>query len=309
MIKFKGQNIMMTTDSTDVNFLFQLYDITLRSLLDKHAPERTVNRRLRPQTPWYNTECLLMKRKVRQLETVYYRRRLPVCYRQWRNKVVRYNCLLRTKQQSFWSSGVREADGNPRKLWKTLSNLLTPAVQPVHDFTAEDFSVTFKDKVDSIRASTAGVPAPTPPTTSCQSQLDSYSLTTVADVKRLLGLLPNKQCSLDPVPTWLVKSLCNMMPIILTNLINSSLFSSIFPSSQQHTIVTPALKKPQLNPTTPSNYRPISNLSFVSKLLERVMAKQLTAYLESNNLLPANQSAYRRGHSTKTAMSRSAMML
>jgi len=139
--------------------------------------------------------------------------------------------------------------------------------------------------------------------------LDSYSLITVADVKRLLRLLPNKQCSLDPVPTWLVKSLCNTMPIILTNLINSSLYSSIFPSSQQHAIVTPALKKLQLNPTTPSNYRPISNLSFVSKLLERVMAKQLTAYLESNNLLPANQSAYRRGHSTKTAMSRSAMML
>jgi len=61
----------------------------------------------------------------------------------------RYNCLLRTKQQSFWNSRVREADGNPRKQWKTLSNLLTPAAQPVHHFTAQDFSVTFKNKVDS----------------------------------------------------------------------------------------------------------------------------------------------------------------
>ena len=152
-------------------------------------------------------------------------------YRQWRNEVVRYNCLLRTKQQSIWSSRVREADGNPRNLWKTLSNLLTPAAQPVHHFTAQDFSVTFKNKVDSIRASTAGAPGPTPPTASCQSQLDSYSLMTVADVKRLLGVLPNKQCSLDPVPTWLVKSLCNTMPIILINLINSSLLSGIFPSA------------------------------------------------------------------------------
>ena len=54
------------------------------------------------------------------------------------------------------------------------------------------------------------------------------------------------------------------------------LYSGIFPSSQQHAIVTPALKKPQLNPTVPNNYRPISDLSFVSKLLERVVAKQLT---------------------------------
>ena len=104
-------------------------------------------------------------------------------------------------------------------------------------------------------------------------KLDSYSLITVADVKRLLGVLPSKQCSLDPVPTWLVKSLCNTMPIILTKLINSSLYSGIFPSSQQHAIVTPALKKPQLNPTVPNNYRPISNLSFIPKLLERVVAK------------------------------------
>jgi len=167
IVKFEDElaaTELMTTDSTDVNFLFQLYDTTLRSLLDKHAPERTVNRRLRSQTPWYDTECLLMKRKVRRLETVYYRRRLPICYRQSRNEVVHYNCLLRTKQQSFWGSRVREADGNPRKLWKTLSNLLTPAAQPVHHFTAQDFSVKFKNKVDSIRASTAGAPTPTPPT-------------------------------------------------------------------------------------------------------------------------------------------------
>jgi len=88
IVKFEDELVateLMTTDSTDVNFLFQLYDTTLRSLLDKHAPERTVNRRLRSQTPWYDTECLLMKRKVRRLETVYCRRRLPVCYRQWRN--------------------------------------------------------------------------------------------------------------------------------------------------------------------------------------------------------------------------------
>jgi len=63
------------------------------------------------------------------------------------------------------------------------------------------------------------------------------------------------------------------MPKILVNLINSSLYSGIFPSSQQHTILTPALKKPQLNTTVPNNYRPISNLSFIPKLLERVVAK------------------------------------
>jgi len=63
------------------------------------------------------------------------------------------------------------------------------------------------------------------------------------------------------------------MPVILTSVINSLLNSGIFPSSQQHTIVTPALKKPHMDPTVPNNYRPFSNMSFISKLLEQVIAK------------------------------------
>src|SRR6218665_1074438 len=57
--------------------------------------------------------------------------------------------------------------------------------------------------------------------------------------------------------------------------------------------------------TTPcelSSYRPISNLSFLSKLLERVVSFQLTEYLSSAGLLPVHQSAYRKCHSTETAL-------
>ena len=51
-----------------------------------------------------------------------------------------------------------------------------------------------------------------------------------------------------------------------------------------------------------SNYRPISNLSVVSKLLERAVCSQLVAYLDEANLMPPNQSAYRKCHSTDTAL-------
>ena len=69
-------------------------------------------------------------------------------------------------------------------------------------------------------------------------------------------------------------------------------------------IVTPILKKPNLDPSDISNFRPISNLSFLSKLLERAISHQLTAYLENGSLLPQNQSAYRANHSTETAVLR-----
>jgi len=62
------------------------------------------------------------------------------------------------------------------------------------------------------------------------------------------------------------------------------------------------LKKASLDPQDLKNYRPVSNLTFVSKLVERVAVRQLTDYLESNQLMPLLQSAYRRHHSTETAL-------
>ena len=67
-------------------------------------------------------------------------------------------------------------------------------------------------------------------------------------------------------------------------------------------IVYPGLKKPSLDPDDLANYRPISNLSFVSKLLERAVHAQLLLYLNDNELLPSVQSAYRQFFSTETAV-------
>ena len=67
-------------------------------------------------------------------------------------------------------------------------------------------------------------------------------------------------------------------------------------------IVTPLLKKSTLDPDILKNYRPVSNLSYISKLLERVVAGRLTDYMTENNLHEHLQSAYKPGHSTETAL-------
>jgi len=66
--------------------------------------------------------------------------------------------------------------------------------------------------------------------------------------------------------------------------------------------ITPLLKKADLDAADVRSYRPISNLTVVSKLLERIVAKQLVSYLRVNDLLPDLQSAYRANHSTETAV-------
>ena len=62
------------------------------------------------------------------------------------------------------------------------------------------------------------------------------------------------------------------------------------------------IKKPTLNTEDLSNYRPISNLSLISKITKRVVKSRLTTHLSSNNLLNPHQSAYFKHHSTETAL-------
>lgn len=93
-----------------------------------------------------------------------------------------------------------------------------------------------------------------------------------------------------------------MLAPVLSSIINLSLSSAMFPQTFKHAIVTPLLKKPGLDKESLSNYRPISNLSFVSKLTERVVLQRLSVHLASNDLFNKHQSAYTKNRSTETVL-------
>jgi hypothetical protein len=101
----------------------------------------------------------------------------------------------------------------------------------------------------------------------------------------------------------LKESIDALLPF-LTAMSNASMLEGNLPQSQRHAIVTPLLKKSSLDPGELRNYRPVSNLTFVSKIVEKLISEQLIEYLRVNNLMPRLQSAYRRHHSTETALLR-----
>ena len=78
--------------------------------------------------------------------------------------------------------------------------------------------------------------------------------------------------------------------------------SGVFPSDYKVALVRPIIKKSSLDPNVLKNYRTVSNLHYISKLTEKVVAGQTEKYLENNNLLDPYQSGYRKHHSTETAV-------
>ena len=176
--------------------------------------------------------------------------------------------------------------------------------------SADDFQRFFEAQVQAVRSSTAvyttaaaadsasgafSRPASSP-------SLTAWREVTEDEVHCIVLAAPAKSCCLDPIPTFLLRNCIESVLPFLTVLVNTSLREGHSPASQKKAVVTPLLKKPSLNTQNIQNYRPVSNLTFVSKLVERVAVKQLVEYLEANELMPRLQSAYRRHYSTETAL-------
>ena len=106
---------------------------------------------------------------------------------------------------------------------------------------------------------------------------------------------------LDPILTALLKHILPSMVALISDIINTSLRDGIVPESFKRALVKPLLKTPGLE-LLEKNYRPVSNLSYIIKLVECVMAAQLVTHIERHGMMEAHQSAYRSSHSTETAL-------
>ena len=111
-----------------------------------------------------------------------------------------------------------------------------------------------------------------------------------------------KSCLLGPLPTFLIKECIDILLPSLTKLVNCSLMEGCVPDACKSAAVTPLIKNPNLSSNDLKNYCPVSGLSFLSKLVEHVVAKQLLEHIHVHNLDSPYQSAYKAGHSTETAL-------
>jgi len=113
---------------------------------------------------------------------------------------------------------------------------------------------------------------------------------------------PNKQSDSDPIPTWLLRECSALLVLTVTNIVNLSLSSRNSHHTLKVSVTSPLLKKPTLDKDELSNHRPISNLSLLPKIIERVVKARPSDHHTSNNLLNLHQPAYCKHHYTETAL-------
>ena len=294
----------------DVDKMADQYNNTLNLILNDHAPEQIRSVVLRPHAPWYTDQLRELKREKRRLERKYVRTNLTVYKQMYQAACTRYTQLLDATKMQYFKKKV--ADARQNKLFKfidKMSNVKTPPILPKHDSAkelAERFSEHFESKIINIRRELI-IAVPLRRITderSCQSSFTSFRPASETYVKNIVLSSKSKSCQLDPIPTWLLKGCIDSLLPSITRIINSSLAQATVPSKLKESVILPNIKKATLEPEDFDNFRPISNLPFISKTLERIVASQMDSYLTENSLYADMQSAYRKHRSTETALIR-----
>ena len=235
---------LVVSPPDDVVDAFVCYDRTLTSLLDQHAPLRRRRVRTRSSARWYDSECRDVKRHTRRLERKYRCRRTSQTLAAWRQQFKKQRQLYQRKFAAFWLTTVDSCRRNPRELWHVVNDMLQPPKeQPTPKLTSSNFANFFRNKVDNIRESTATAPPPVIVNRHA-SPLSTFQPVPECEIIKLLHSTPSKSCSLDPIPTWLLKRLSTCIAPVICRLCNLSMQSGIFPSQLKRARVLPLLKNP-----------------------------------------------------------------
>ena len=222
--------------------------------------------------------------------------------------------MVTKSKRNYYKQVSNENKDKPKQLWQAMNSLLSrniPKSLPSASSPsalASSFLNFFNDKITNLCAS---IPPcvnsfcfANNPISSSPPQLSNFDPVTENEVRKTILSSTDSSCSLDLIPTKLLKSCIDSLTPPITHLINLSLSEGVFPTQFKQAIVKPLLKKPSLPKNDLSSYRPISNLNFISKVLERVLYSRLCSHLDSFPSLSPFQSAYRKFYSTETALIR-----
>lgn len=308
----------ISTSSGSANELVSIYNSALQSLIDLHAPIITKTITIRNNCEWYTTEIRKLKQECRKAERRMRKTNLTVDRLIFKEKCSAFTIQLYDSKKRYFSDKICDIGNDQKQLQKLTNNLMgktNEVILPNHESSldlANDFNTFFLSKIETIRNNLSSMTQSSDDNNAplCADVRFSGNIlsclepASTEEVRKAIVNSATKSCEVDPIPTFLLKQSQDEVLTIITDIINASLTDSCVPQYFKQAIVRPLIKKPGLDSEIFKNYRPVSNLPFISKLLEKIVASRLESHLQDNSLYDELQSAYRIGHSTETALLR-----
>ena len=291
------------------------YTNKLAEILDNHAPMKEKFVKKCHNQPWFTDQ---IKDEIRLRRTMERRWQKTPSADNFTAFYIQRRCvsnLICREQRRFYMNTLHEHRTDTKKVFQIVNNLLQRKedlpLPPSSDNKqlADQFNNFFFEKVSRIRTDLH----PTHPSDidhnyiekdfSTAHRFETFAPLDPSQVTKIVAKSKTKSCELDPVPTWLLKEHSATLTPVLTSIINASLEAGRFPDSLKSALVRPLLKKRGLECIF-KNYRPVSNLAYIGKLIEKAVFDQIVKQAEMSGNVEVLQSAYRTGHCTETALLR-----
>jgi hypothetical protein len=306
------------------NETYEKFENIIKSKMDQHMPliSRTFNRYKHKISPWITYGII---KSIRNRNTMYKTlatlKPESLAHFELSTNLKTYNTIIKKTIRSakfmYYKQMFEKYKNDSKRSWKLINSLINPSkdkksVTCVFKVNGTDVSSEaqiaehFNNFFSSIGSSLASsIPNPIhtsvanylidPPQTSFD-----FNLVSPLDISKIISKFKSKSSSGDDrITMTLIKHTCNALSIPLAALVNQSLHNGIFPHSLKLAKVLPIFKKG--DKSLLDNYRPISLLSSLSKIFEKVVHKQIYNYFESNKLFFVNQYGFRPSHSTEFA--------
>ena len=290
------------------------YNRGFKSSNDQFCPLVTKEIRVRDDAEWYDHRVVSLRRERRRAERRWRRigsdaaRTLYVSARRVVVKQI-YICKI-----EYYQHRMSQCDGDQQRTFVFLNNVMGRTLDPAMPTSSSDkelasnFSDFFSEKIIHIRREIDvfvvnqefSVVFPLRFTRSFT--FSHFRSVTEADVLRYIRETRKTCCSLDPINVSKLGEAYESAAPAVGAIINSSFDEGHFVATEKRGLIRPYLIKIGLHINDLSNYHPVKNLTHLSKIIERAMLDQLVPFLEEDGVVPHYQSAYRKLHSTETAL-------
>ena len=299
----------------DVNESYAIITSSINECVKKHSQEKVVNISTKKviHEPWMTKGLLKSSNKLDRLHMKSLRGNSEAKekYKNYRNI---FNYLKRSAKQSYYNGIINDFKSDTSKLWHTLNKIIGKTnnkkdlpgsfvisgelcndAKKISDGFCEYFTSVgemFSRKIPNSQHSHEHYLRQN------YSKSIFFEPTTKEEILSIINkqIKPKKSCGHDGINGWLIKKIGDSLSLPLSIAINKSIESGNVPESQKLAKVIPIYKSKDTQQF--GNYRPISLLPVLSKILEKAIYKRLYNFLTQENILFTSQYGFRQGHST-----------
>ena len=296
----------------------------LTKIKDKHLPYKKVKvkKHKHKMCPWMTNGIMkYIKYRDNLYRNLKSKPRNSIAYQANKINLDTYNKILkksiRTAKKIYYNNAFGKYRNDMKKTWQTINTIFkrdkdkascTDMFKVGNDTITDPIEIA--NKFNSFFTSIGPKLASninTPPNKNFKQYLKNrtqavFNFTTITSndvLKTITQLKPKSSSGHDNISTNLLKRISNKLSAPLAIIINQSFRTGIFPDKMKLALVTPIFKKDDISLF--DNYRPISLLTAMSKVIERIVFNQMYSFFTSNNLLYISQHGFRTLHSTETA--------